>query len=289
MNVKLLKRICEVPTQTYHEDAMVKFLMDFVSSNESRYGRCWTDQYKNVFIVKGTGQYLPCVAAHIDTVQSLAAVTVREENGRIIAVGAEGQRVGFGADDKSGVFICLELLEQFDNIAVAFFAAEEVGCVGARNADKRFFEQVGYVVEFDCPSWGLMSYTVSGEQLFANHGEFIRTAFPVLQNHGITQWQRHPYTDVMAVRQRFPISCLNLASGYYNWHQVSEYIKLSDTAAMLVAAADIIDVFGPHAYPFNKRHGWATGQTLLEVTQLNVPKDNELCEEPLSHEHGGGI
>lgn len=76
--------------------------------------------------------------------------------------------------------ICLELLERFDNIAVALFAAEEVGCVGSRNADPEFFERVGYVVEFDCPGRGLVSYTSGGVRLFQNDGDFIKTALPVM-------------------------------------------------------------------------------------------------------------
>ena len=278
MNVDLLKMLCAVPSLTYHEDAMVQFLVDLVSHNETRYGRCWTDKHKNVFVVKGCASYRPCVAAHIDTVQPLRPVVIYEKQGRIQATDTTGLRVGFGADDKSGVFTCLELLEQSDNIAAAFFAAEECGCVGARNADSAFFSEVGYVIEFDCPSRGLLSYSVGGVQLFEDQGEFIQTAFPALQHHGVTQWQRHPFTDVLAVRTRFPISCLNLASGYYNWHAHDEYIKLSDTAAMIRAAADVIDVLGERHYPFACGED-SKGETLLEVTGLNVPRDLDLHEE----------
>jgi hypothetical protein len=43
-------------------------------------------------------------------------------------------------------------------------------------------------------------------RLFANNGEFIQTAMPALQTNGLTRFQHHPYSDVMALRQRFGFS-----------------------------------------------------------------------------------
>lgn len=33
-----------------------------------------------------------------------------------------------GADDKNGIFICLECLKKYDTIKIAFFREEETGC-----------------------------------------------------------------------------------------------------------------------------------------------------------------
>jgi hypothetical protein len=44
-----------------------------------------------------------------------------------------------------------------------------------------------YVIEFDCPGRGLVSYTSGGTRLFANEGDFIRAAGPVLRAHGLNQ------------------------------------------------------------------------------------------------------
>ena len=51
---------------------------------------------------------------------------------------------------------------------------------------------VGYLIEFDCPSKGLVSYTSGGVRLFANDGDFIQRAAPVMVKYSLNQWQHHP-------------------------------------------------------------------------------------------------
>ena len=269
VNLKLLKKLCAVPSQTYHEDQMVRFLMDLiVQGGESRYGHCWQDRHKNVFVIKGNAHRSPCVAAHIDTVQPLRKVHIQQD-GDVLKAEHRGRQVGFGADDKGGVFMCLELLQRFENIAVAFFAMEEHGCQGAKKADLAFFAKLGYMLEFDCPSRGLFSYTSSGVRLFENEGHFIFRALPVLQKHGVVQWQNHPYTDVMAVRNRTSLSCMNMSCGYYNWHSDHEYLRLSDTAASLEAAADLIGTLGECRYDFINASN-DDAKPLIEIGPLKV-------------------
>jgi hypothetical protein len=62
----------------------------------------------------------------------------------------------------------------------------------------------------------------------------------MLEAHGLTRWQHHPFTDVMALRERFGFSCLNLSCGYYNWHRPDEYVALNEVEAALASAV------GPH-------------------------------------------
>ena len=115
----------------------------------------------------------PCLAAHLDTVYPLPPVEIVERDGVLIDLDSHGCRAGMGGDDKAGVFICLELLERFENMVVAFFASEETGCVGAYRAEPEFFRNVGCVIEFDSPGGGIVSHSAGGEQLFANDGQFI--------------------------------------------------------------------------------------------------------------------
>ena len=218
---------------------MVEFLVEHVRQRGSaRCGSIVTDSLNNVFIRKGGPGTVPCVAAHIDTVHPLRPVEMVQQDGILFGLDENGQRTCIGADDKAGVYICLELLERFDHIAVALFAAEEIGCVGADHAPAAWFDDVGYVIEFDCPGYGLVSYTSSGTRLCANDGEFIQTAAPVLQTHGLTRWQHHPFTDVMALRRRFNFSCLNLASGYRNWHRSDDYVVVEEAQAAVMGLVD---------------------------------------------------
>ncbi len=45
----------------------------------------------------------------------------------------------------------MELLKELPNLKVAFFVSEETGCHGSRKADKDFFKDVGYAIQFDAP------------------------------------------------------------------------------------------------------------------------------------------
>jgi putative aminopeptidase FrvX len=249
---------------------MVRFLAEHVRQRGPvRCGQIVTDGWNNVFIRKGSPGVVPCVAAHIDSVHPLRPVEIVQHDGILFGIDELEQRTGLGADDKAGVFICLELLERFDQIAVALFAAEEIGCVGARHAPAAWFADVGYVIEFDCPGQGLVSCTSGGTRLFANDGEFMATAAPVLQAHGLTRWQHHPFTDVMVLRERFGFSCLNLSCGYHNWHQHDEYVVLHEVEAAVAAGADLVRALGCRHYPFEADRGDAA-LPLLEVTGLRL-------------------
>ena len=270
MRLNLLKQILAVPSCSRQEGRMVEFLVEHVRQRgAARCGEITTDDWNNVFIRKGSIGILPCVAAHIDTVHPLCPVEIVQHDGILFGIDELEQRTGIGADDKAGVFICLELLERFDNIAVALFASEEIGCVGAHHASAAWCGDVGYVIEFDCPGHGLLSYTSSGTRLFANGGEFIQTAVPVLQAHGLTRWQHHPFTDVMVLRERFGFSCLNLSCGYHNWHASDEYVVLNEVEAALAAGTDLVRALGCRRYPFGADDGNAA-LPLPEVTALQL-------------------
>ena len=270
MRIDLLKRILAVPTCSRQEGRMVEFLTAYVKEGGERLrGRCWSDAHNNVYIIKGRADHYPCVAAHIDTVHLMTPVQIAQLDRVLIGFDQRGQRTGIGADDKAGVYICLELLERFDDIAVALFAAEEIGCQGAYAADAAFFEKVGYVVEFDCPARGLLSYTSGGVRMFQNDGDFIQRALPVLQAHGLTRWQHHPFSDVMALRQRFEFSCLNLSCGYHSWHRPDEYLALDEVEAAFASGQDLLRVLGCRYYAFDADGGEAA-LPLLEVTGLQL-------------------
>ncbi len=270
MRLNLLKQLLTVPTTSRREDRMVAFLLQhFLGRKTVEWDGCMLDEWNNVLISKGGPGILPCVAAHIDTVHPLRPVDVVQQGGRLIGFDEHGRRTGIGADDKAGIFVCLELWERFDHVAVALFGGEEIGCLGAKHAAAEWFEDVGYVIEFDCPGQGLVSYTSSGTRLFANDGEFIQTAAPVLQAHGLTRWQDHPYSDVMALRKRFNFSCLNLSCGYHNWHQSDEYLVVDEVEAAVKAGAALIEALGCRSYPFDSDAD-DPAAPLFEVTGLQM-------------------
>ena len=275
----LLNQLLTVSSRSGQEQAIATFLIDYA---KARGYAVQTDPYHNVYLRKGKPGVVPCAAAHIDTVHPPTKLQVMHSDGRVFGIDEQGQRCGIGADDKAGVYVCLKLLEQVDDLIVILFAGEEISGIGARNASADWFKDVGYLLEFDSPSRDLVSYTSGGVRLFANDGEFIQTALPIMREQGLTQWQNHPFTDVMILRERFPISCLNLSSGFYNWHRPDEFIVIDEMLAAIDAAKALITALGCRAYPFPVG---ANDQTppLFPVTGLAVPeapKSNALDYTP---------
>ena len=266
MNTNLLKQLLNIHSPSRMEQGMVAYLADYARDHGYRFE---TDLWNNTYLRKGKTGPVPAVCAHIDTVPMVGTGKLRQQSGRLFGMDGQGQLVGIGGDDKAGVYVCLELLERLDNLAVMLFAAEEIGGLGSKNAPAAWFTDVGYLIEFDCPGQGLVSYTSGGIRLFANDGEFIQRAAPVMAKHKLTQWQHHPFSDVMIVRKQFPISCLNLSCGYYNWHQPDEFIVLADVEAAIHSGHALITALGCKCYPFAVA---GTDEVLphFEVTGLKV-------------------
>lgn len=270
MNIERFKQVLAVPTQSMREDQMVAFLQAQAASRPGV--TCMVDSYNNVFLKKGAARFLPCVAAHIDSVQPLERhFRIVQKNGLLLGYDSKDRQVGFGGDDKAGVYICLELLDRFSDLAVVFFAAEEIGCRGAFSVDAAVFDDIGYVLEFDCPARDMFSYTSSGIRLFDNNGQFIKTGLPVLNKWGVNKWQHHPFTDVMALRKRFSFSCMNLSSGYYNWHNYNECVKIEDTANSIEMATELVAALGNARYDYVHDAKLDESKPLVAVTGLTIP------------------
>lgn len=272
MRLNLYRDLLAVPTITGDEGRMVEFLTNHIRQRGvERCGQVWSDRHNNVYVVKGNASYYPCLSAHIDTVHAVdRKVHIRRMDDVLFGVGTQGNQVGIGADCKSGIMVCLEALERLDSVALALFAGEEHGGQGANNSDPEFFRHMGYVLEFDCPARNLFSYTNSGVRLFQNDGRFIKRALPVLQNRSML-WQAHPYTDVTFLRKRFPLSMMNLSSGYYNWHSNNEYARISDTTHAIDLALELVRALGDECYQFpihSRQH--CKAQPLVEVGPLVV-------------------
>lgn len=269
MDLDEFEKLLLVPNYTRHEQPMVKHLLSLCSAIPGvTVARDFAD---NVYVAKGTGtEPFTCVSAHLDSVQSNVAHRVVREGDKWRGVTAANHNIGLGADCKTGVQVCLELLRSCPRIAVCFFAGEESGMIGAGAADADFFKYVNCVIEFDAPSRGLVSYTSGGARLFQNYSPFMDAVFPILEKHKSLQWQDHPYSDVLMLRRRFEIPCLNLSSGYYNWHMPSEFIRISDVEAAIALGKDLVAALDGKAYKCPKNLADDVPRT--KVTGLIVPK-----------------
>jgi putative aminopeptidase FrvX len=239
-NFELLKEVLSVPTKTYQEGLMVEFICEWLEKNDIPF---YIDQFNNVYALKQTNEdveYFPCVVAHTDTVHAIDTINVREEmlpNAQkeiklaLKAYNDNGNPTGIGGDDKCGVYGCLELLKELPNLKAAFFVAEETGCKGSFNSDSEFFENVGYVIQFDAPENNMISEFLMSKPMFNRDSQFFEVGGRLITEHfpGDVKYQHHPYTDIYPLNQRYGISCFNISIGYYNYHTKNEYVVVDDT------------------------------------------------------------
>lgn len=269
MNINNFKELLSVPTKTYKESKMVEFLVNYLTIE----GYDWyRDVHNNVYVTKGTldeGEFYPMFISHTDTVHELIdQINVREEYlvrpntfGKTFgteqslcfkAYDNDGNPTGIGGDDKCGIFICLELLSRLDKVKIAFFVSEETGCHGSKMVDTEFLKDVGYCTQYDAPGDHLISYSCMGTVLFDKDGEFFNTALrSITKSFGNEMMvQSHPYTDIMMIKQKSDISCINMSCGYYNMHTANEFVCLYDVERSINAGVNMVKDLGLKKYEF---------------------------------------
>lgn len=236
-----LKEVLSIPTYYDQEGLMVDYLKNHLSSGNYNYR---LDELNNIYVTKGDGDSYPCFVSHIDTVHQV------DENLKVIQAGdrlfgMSGMRYsGIGGDDKCGVFLCLEMLEQLDNVKVAFFVGEEYGMKGSKQACKEFFKDVRYSIQFDSPEHDTMSMTLMDKPLFDKESQFGNIVSPILKQRGVTKWQDHPYTDTYQLMIKFDFPCLNIAAGYFRYHTVNEYVSIKSVENSRQLALELADELG---------------------------------------------
>lgn len=254
-DLELLKEVLSVPTKYREEDHMIMYLFNYL---EEKGYDTYIDGVGNVYAQKGHAEYMPCVVAHIDTVHNVDLTMRVEQNDNILfAVDETGKKIGIGGDDKNGVYIALRLLEEFDNIKVAFFISEEIGCIGSRASDDEFFANVGYTIQFDAPDDYMVTYFCDGTQLFDKDGKFYKIAEPIILKYFGESMQlfRHPYTDVSILKRKHDFSCINLSCGYYNMHTSDEYVKIDIIERSVNLGRELITALGEKLYFFQRQRG----------------------------------
>lgn len=236
------KQLLSVPSKTYDEYLMIDFITSYLHSKNYDYD---VDEMGNIYVTKGDADLYPCFVAHTDTVHAMSNIRVEEFDVEVDGEMKKALRgkgifddspVGIGGDDKCGIFIALQILEQVDNVKCAFFVSEELGCIGSHEADPLFFDNVQYVVEFDAPSNYMVTEYCSGLRVFDRDSSFFKQVEPIMRFHfnKDAELMSHPYTDIYALKKKFPhIQMINFSCGYYEYHTEFEYIILDDVERSL--------------------------------------------------------
>lgn len=257
-----LKEVLEIPSYSGMEDLVVEYIVDFCEKHDLKY---YVDKSHNVYVTKGKikkGEYYPCVVAHTDTVhydqkdmiKNREKITINEFNDgeKIRLMGWNSKTdspTGIGGDDKVGVYICLNLLLEFDTIKAAFFVEEEIGMRGSKQADPKFFKDVGYAIQFDGPTRNWFSKTLMGKSLW--NQDFLKDVKPLLENYNVDNFSIDPFTDVLQLVEKFGFCCSVFPTGYYNQHSKYEYVIPEETQECYDLGKEALQVLGLKKYTFN--------------------------------------
>lgn len=258
INVKELYEVMQVPSCSRYEFRMAAYIILWARKNGIDYK---FDKKGNVYLTKGKldeGEFYPCVTAHMDTVQdkakpyALAGAELPLSTRRVKSTTSDEVRheifidgQGIGADDKLGVYISLQLVSKFDKIKAAFFVEEEIGMMGSKELDKEFFNDVAYVIGWDSPDLLRAAWKCSGTQLFT--ADFYKNHIKkVVEKWGFNDkcFRSEPFTDVIQIREKTGVMCMNFGNGGYNAHGSTEYLVIEHVDHATGMGADLIKSIG---------------------------------------------
>lgn len=254
MNKELLFQLYRIHAKSGSEKKMRKFLRKQAVLCGAQ--SVETDRYGNVLIVKGEADTYPCLAAHMDQVQSF-----HSKDFEVVQIGDDvigwsrksHSQQGLGADDKNGLFICLECLKKYDNIKVAFFSGEEVGCVGSSKVNLDFFKDCRFIIEPDRKGFSDLITSMAVGDVCSK--EFIDAIG--YKEFGYKE-EVGSITDVGELVERgVGISCLNLSCGYYDAHTDHEMCVLSELENCLNFVQHIVETCTDvYSYEYDEWGGW---------------------------------
>lgn len=257
-----LEQVLEIPSYSGHEQLIIGFVKNFCDENEIPY---YLDSKSNVYVTKGIiskDEYYPCVVAHMDTVhydqmdmiKTKTNITIKSlltGDDKVKLMGWNPKLdcpTGIGGDDKCGVYICLKMLIESDVLKAVFFVEEETGMHGSKIADPKFFEDVGYAIQFDAPTNNWFSQTLLGIPLWNKN--FFNSLENTLYENNIDNISNDPFTDVLQLRKKFDFCCAVLPTGYYNQHSKHEYVIPEETEQCFEIGMETVKKLGRSKYKF---------------------------------------
>lgn len=272
--MELLKKLYMVSSPSRDEKDMFTFITEWMGQHGIE---CQVHDW-GITATKGLSETYPCVVAHMDEVHDrhIGKRIFETENGLLFGYDIlKGEQCGIGADDKNGIWVALKMLERLDAIKVAFFIGEEIGCVGSRQCDMKFFDDCRFVIQCDRRNGGDF-ITDAGVELCSK--EFIRDCniekFGYHEEHGLM-------TDVLELKERgLKVSAVNMSCGYYHPHTAEELTVFSQLENCLAfvewICTNLTEVY-PHECKYTRYgfRGWDDCGSYEVGTSIYDTMDNE--------------
>jgi hypothetical protein len=238
-NEQLLIEILGWQSESSKEkEQIIPTLKQYLESLEDQSFTVDEDEHGNIYVTKGKADLYPCIVSHLDQVHKYNPNKTIVANGDYLMAFDGARQIGTGGDDLVGVFMCLSLLDAIDNIKIAFFLQEEVGCIGSYKADLSFFDDCMFIGQADRKGNEDFINHSNGVKLFDD--EFSDFVKPILENYKYKECTGVA-TDAGALSKRnVGIACFNISCGYYNAHTSTEYVCISDVYHCYELLTDLI-------------------------------------------------
>ena len=252
--IKRLEQVMSVQSSTYKTERMNRFIKEQVKGIPN----CQIYEDKgNLYVTKGEATYYPCAIAHTDTVHKIIKnfkVYTTSDGESMFAMNEDTlEMAGIGGDDKVGIFIALEVLRKLDNCKAAFFRDEEHGCLGSAEADKSFFDDVGYGIQCDRQGYKDVVTSIYRDSLCSE--QFFSDIEPLVTRYGRQRQEFGGITDVgQLAEDGIEASMINLACGYYRPHTDEEFIDVVDVMLTLEFVVNVMELLGESSYPVARAH-----------------------------------
>lgn len=181
------------------------------------------------------GELPVMLTAHMDT--------VHHDNCTIICTSPDGKYwmspQGIGGDDRCGIYAIMKIIETH-RCSVLFTEDEETGCIGA----KKYTDFVKKNPDANCVPKNL-NYIVEIDRKNADDAVFYSCDNPefekfVTEDTGF-KTAHGSCSDISYVAPALGVAAVNFSSGYYNPHQISEYINLAELNENIRRIKAIID------------------------------------------------
>ena len=166
------------------------------------------------------------LVAHMDTVHKEQCKEIKKPNGKWTSP------QGIGGDDRCGIFIIMNIVKEL-KCSVLLCEDEEIGTVGAKKfAKTNYIKNLGvnYMIEFDRKGSNDAVFYSCDNPEFTN---FVTDFTGFKKAYGSC-------SDISVLMPASGIAAVNLSSGYYNAHTLTEYVVYDEMLDTIEAAKLLI-------------------------------------------------
>lgn len=209
--MKLLERLYLTHSPSHGEKKISELVQNFLRRRKIDFE---TDERGQVFkIIPGR----PIISCHMDQVQKGPPGKIVVEKGKELTV-IRGEKDGLGADDKNGIWICLNLLTRWD-CSFIFSTAEEAIAHEVEyvlKANESVLSRIPYALVFDRRGKG---------DIIGFDNDYCTLEFQERVALAGKAFGYHPTTGVFSDADSLSnyMECVNLSVGYHDAHSTKEY------------------------------------------------------------------